>query len=363
MRSNPIVSMKWLLARMYESDLVIVDCRFALGKSDSGRNAYEAAHIPGAVYLDLERDLSAPVGKHGGRHPLPEPEVLEVALRRAGIGPDSRVVAYDDQGGAMASRLWWLLRWLGHDAVFVMDESFSAWQAEGFPVTDETRVVVPGRFEARVQPQLLAGLDEVRAASAAAAPEAWGSAAGEAGSAPGAGAGGVAAPATDAIKPANLPPLDRLSAEASLVEGLEAAFGAVDEPTGSSVPAAGDSPAAASERPAEAAPLLLDSREPRRYAGLEEPIDHKAGHIPGAVNQFWKGVLDEQGRWKTGDALAAAFSSIPRDRELIVYCGSGVTACPNVLALQAAGYSNVKLYAGSWSDWISYSENPVAAED
>lgn len=353
-QENPIVSMKWLLARMYEPDLVIADCRFALGKPDSGRSAYDEAHIPGAVYLDLERDLSAPIGEHGGRHPLPEPELLEAALRRAGIGPDSRVVAYDDQGGAMASRLWWLLRWLGHDSVYVMDQGFSAWQAAGFPVTDETRVVVPGSFQARVQPQLLAGVDEVRAASIAAAPHAWDAAGGEAGS--GTGAGGDAAPAVEAIKPANLRPLDRLGAEASLVDGLEAAFGAVDEPDngGSSLEAA------ASGGPAEAAPLLLDSREPRRYAGLEEPLDRKAGHIPGAANLFWKGVLDETGRWKAGDELAAALNDVPRDRELIVYCGSGVTACPNVLALQAVGYSNVKLYAGSWSDWISYSNNPIA---
>ncbi|WP_339279173.1 sulfurtransferase [Paenibacillus sp. FSL W8-1187] len=295
---NPIVSMKWLLARMYEPDLVIADCRFALGKPESGREAYEAAHVPGAVYLDLERDLSAPVGEHGGRHPLPDPAELEAALRRAGIGPDSRVVAYDDQGGAMASRLWWLLRWLGHDAVYVMDQGFSAWQAAGYPVTDATRVVVPGAFRARVRPELLADVDAVRAASRTAEPEAWASAAGA-----GAESGSAAA---------------------------------------------------------ESAPLLIDSREPRRYAGLEEPIDRAAGHIPGAVNRFWKGVLDKDGRWKSGDALSAALDGIPQDRELIVYCGSGVTACPNVLGLQAAGYGNVRLYAGSWSDWISYSENPVA---
>ncbi|QJC54121.1 sulfurtransferase [Paenibacillus albicereus] len=334
---NPIVSMNWLLARMYEPDLVIADCRFALGKPESGREAYEAAHVPGAVYLDLEQDLSAPVGEHGGRHPLPQPAALEAALRRAGIGPHSRVVAYDDQGGAMASRLWWLLRWLGHDAVYVMDQGFAAWQAAGYPVTDATRVVVPGAFQARVRPELLADVDDVRAASRAAEPAAWSA------------AGGSAA---EAVKPRSLPLLDRLSAEASLVDGLDAAFGSVDEPDAADAPASG-----------KPAPLLIDSREPRRYAGLEEPIDRAAGHIPGAVNRFWKGVLNDDGRWKSGDDLAAALDGIPQDRELIVYCGSGVTACPNVLALQAAGYGNVKLYAGSWSDWISYRENPIAAGD
>ncbi|WP_246029227.1 sulfurtransferase [Paenibacillus humicus] len=344
-----IVSPKWLLARMYEPDLVIADCRFALGKPLSGRSAYEEAHIPGAVYLDLEQDLSAPVGTHGGRHPLPEPEALQAVFRRAGIGPDSRVVAYDDQGGAMASRLWWLLRWLGHDAVYVMDEGFGAWQAAGFPVTAETRIVVPGGFAARPQPHRLAGLEEVRAASSAAAPGSW--AAGVSGGHAGTDAAGGHA-SVEAVQPGNLAPVDRLGFEASVVDGLEAAFGSIEEPN--------EAAEGASEA---AAPLLIDSRDPIRYAGIEEPLDAKAGHIPGAVNRFWKGVQDEQGRWKSGAALDEAFAGIPKDRELIVYCGSGVTATPNVLALEAAGFTNVKLYAGSWSDWISYSSNLIVTED
>ncbi|MDU5949337.1 MAG: rhodanese-like domain-containing protein, partial [Paenibacillus macerans] len=143
---QPIVSKQWGLARMYEPDLVIVDCRFELGHPQAGREAYAAAHIPGAVFLDLEEDLSAPAGAHGGRHPLPAPEALAQRLGRAGIGNASRVVAYDDQGGLNAARLWWLLRWLGHDEVYVMDEGFAAWQAGGYPVTDERRTVVPAAF-------------------------------------------------------------------------------------------------------------------------------------------------------------------------------------------------------------------------
>ena len=271
-----VVSLKWLLARLYEPDLVIVDCRFAMGQPDAGRAAYEEAHIPGAVYLDLERDLSDPVGEHGGRHPLPDAAELAGRLSRVGIGNDTRVVAYDDQGGAMASRLWWLLRYLGHENVFVLDEGFSAWKREGFPVNAEQKVLIPATFLATVQHNMLVEMDEVR--------------------------------------------------EALGDDGI----------------------------------VLVDSREAPRFRGEAEPLDKKAGHIPGARNKFWKGALDEQGRFKSAEALAEHFADLPRDRELVVYCGSGVTATPNVLALSEAGFENVKLYAGSWSDWISYDENPIA---
>lgn len=271
-----VVSMKWLLARMYEPDLVIADCRFVLGQPDAGRLAYEESHIPGAVYLDLERDLSSLIGEHGGRHPLPDAAELAARLSRAGIGNGTRVVAYDDQGGAMASRLWWLLRYLGHEQVYVMDEGFSAWQREGFPVSAEQKIIVPSSFVATVQHNMLVEVDDVR--------EALGT--------------------------------DRF--------------------------------------------VLVDSRDPARYRGEVETMDKKAGHIPGARNKFWKGTQDEQGRFKEADALASHFADLPRDQEIVVYCGSGVTATPNVLALSEAGFEKVKLYAGSWSDWISYSENPVA---
>lgn len=151
---DSIVSMKWLLARLYEPDVAIVDCRFWLGKPDAGREAYEQAHIPRAVYLDLERDLSGPIEAHGGRHPLPDVAQLEAVLGRAGISRSTRVVAYDDQGGAMASRLWWLLRYTGHEQAYVLDQGWSAWQAAGYPVTAEQPVVVPSRYEAAPRPEL-----------------------------------------------------------------------------------------------------------------------------------------------------------------------------------------------------------------
>jgi len=278
---NNIVSIRWLLARMYEPDIVIVDCRFQLGKPEAGREAYEESHIPGAVYLDLEKDLSGPIEEHGGRHPLPDAAELAARFGKAGIGNASRVVAYDDQGGAMASRLWWLLKYLGHEQVFVMDGGFSAWKQAGCPVTADRKVIIPASFVATVQHNLLVEVDEVR-------------------------------------------------------ESLG---------TGRFV--------------------LVDSREAPRYRGEAEPIDRVAGHIPGARNLFWAEVRRADGTWKSAEEQRERFADagLAQDDEIVVYCGSGVTATPNVLALGEAGYSRVRLYAGSWSDWISYSENPIATEE
>ncbi|MFC4098786.1 sulfurtransferase [Paenibacillus xanthanilyticus] len=278
---NAIVSAKWVLARMYEPDVVIVDCRFALGKPDSGREAYEESHLPGAIYLDLEQDLSAPVEAdgRGGRHPLPDPAALAARIGKAGISNESRVVAYDDQGGAMASRLWWLLKYLGHDNVSVMDGGFKGWKEAGFPVTAEQKITIPAQFLATVQHNLLAEVYDVQ----------------------------------------------------DVVAGAKQA-------------------------------TLIDSREPARYRGEVEPIDRVAGHIPGAKNVLWTEGRGADGLWKSAEEQAARFEGLglAKDDEIIVYCGSGVTATPNVMALQEAGYTNVKLYAGSWSDWISYEGNSIA---
>jgi thiosulfate/3-mercaptopyruvate sulfurtransferase len=222
--------------------------------------------------------LSAPVGEHGGRHPLPDAAELAARFGKAGIGNESRVVAYDDQGGAMASRLWWLLRYLGHTNVFVMDGGFSAWQKAGCPVSPEQKVIIPSSFVATVQHNMLVEVDEVR--------------------------------------------------ESLGTEGI----------------------------------VLIDSREAPRYRGEVEPIDRVAGHIPGAKNLFWADGRRADGTWKDADEQRQRFegSGLSQDDEIVVYCGSGVTATPNVLALQEAGFTRVKLYAGSWSDWISYSGNPIA---
>ncbi|WP_379136517.1 sulfurtransferase [Paenibacillus sp. sgz500958] len=290
---NATVSKRWLLARLYEPDQTIVDCRFTLGKPENGRENYEQEHIPGAVYLDLEQDLSSPVGEHGGRHPIPDPENLAARLAKLGIGNDSRIVAYDDESGMNAARLWWLLRYLGHEQVYILEGGFSTWKADKFPVTNHQPVRVPGTFVPNIQPQMLADVEEVR----------------------------------------------RISEQTK------------DAAVHASSSAADSSPAL---------PVLIDSRANDRYQGMNETLDKKAGHIPGAVNFFWKDTQNADGSFKSAEQLQEHFAGLDKDTEIIVYCGSGVTACPNVLALETAGYTNVKLYAGSWSDWISYEENPVA---
>jgi thiosulfate/3-mercaptopyruvate sulfurtransferase len=271
-----IVSQAWLAERLNKEDVRIIDCRFHLNDPGRGLNEYMQDHIPGALYFDLEKDLSAPVFKHGGRHPLPPVEEVAEKLGAAGIDETVTVVAYDDQNGAMAARCWWLLCYLGHERVYVLDGGYAKWKENGYPVTAEIPTVFPRSFQPRLQPSWLATVDDVRRAVR------------------------------------------------------------------------------------EGSAVLIDSREWKRYAGIEEPIDLVAGHIPGAVHMFWKDGLTEDGYWKSPEQQAQRFASIRKDAPIIVYCGSGVTACPNVLALKEAGYTNVRLYAGSWSDWISYPDHPIA---
>ena len=278
-----IVSPAKAHAEWEQGETAFVDCRFVLGQPKAGREAYAAEHIPGAFYLDLEEDLSAPVreDRAGGRHPLPDADVFAAKLTRLGIADGRRVIAYDDQGGAMAARLWWLLAYLGHDNACVLDGGFAAWKREGYPTAGGSEKEPPKRSGAFIP-----------------------------------------RPRTDWVIDA---------------AGIEARRAAI----------------------AEGRVVLLDSREEVRYRGLSEPIDPVAGHIPGARHAFWKANLDAEGRFRSVRELMKRFEPLQGAEEIIVYCGSGVTACPNVLALREAGFTNVKLYAGSWSDWVSNPSRPV----
>lgn len=274
-----IVQLEWLAQRLGDPEVVVADCRFTLGKPNEGREAYQSGHIPGAVFFDLEEDMSGSVGEHGGRHPLPDLGPFTQKLGRNGIGGDTIVVAYDDQGGTVAARLWWMLQFLGHDRVYVLDRGFSGWETAGYPVTTDVPEPHQRAFTGKVRTDMLVCMEDVKAAS---------------------------------IRP-----------------GV----------------------------------ALIDSREEGRYKGLFEPIDPIAGHIPGALNYFWKDNLQEDGAWKMREALRQRFDGLSGAEEIVVYCGSGVSACPNVLALQEAGFNNMKLYAGSWSDWITYPENLIATDE
>jgi len=270
------VESAWLFDQLQSGNKVIIaDCQYLLSNSEQGKQDYLSGHLPGAIYVDLSKDLSAPIAQHGGRHPLPEADVLAQRLGQLGIDRHTPVVAYDNQGGMMAARFWWILHYLGHDQAYVLIGGIARWSADGFPVeSGEAATREPRQFEISPRIEQLVSREE-----------------------------------------------------------LKSRLGNTDF-------------------------YLIDSREPKRYLGEEEAIDRAAGHIPGAVNFFWKDVLTEEGSWK--EKLQTHFGDVPADKEIIVYCGSGVSACPNVISLKEAGYTNIRLYAGSWSDWISYEDGDIA---
>ncbi len=253
-----------------DSGTIIVDCRFDLADPEAGHRAFLEGHIPGAHYLHLNRDLSGPLGTHGGRHPLPAPADFAATLARLGIGPDTAVVAYDASRFAYAARLWWMMRSLGYRPPRLLNGGYSAWLAAGYPVeagepAAAAAVEAPGAVEFRA----VCSIDAL----------------------PGLQAGGA---------------------------------------------------------------LLVDSREAARYRGEVEPIDPVAGHIPGAVNRPWQGVTDDTGRLRDADGLREHWGDALEAPQLVVYCGSGVTACANLFSLARLGREDAILYAGSWSDWCSY---------
>jgi thiosulfate/3-mercaptopyruvate sulfurtransferase len=286
--TSPIVSPQWLHQHLNNATssnlstdlgdaIVIIDCRFNLAQPDLGQQQYATAHIPGAHYLHLDHDLSSPVQAHGGRHPLPDSQQFAQKLANLGIDfNQTLVVAYDDSRFAFAARLWWLLRYLGHDRVAVLDGGFQTWQGLGYPTDGEMPEQRSGQFTPQTRPEWLVTVQDVQTRK--------------------------------------------------------------DQP----------------------GTILIDSRDPRRYRGEVEPIDPIAGHIPGAVNYFWQDITEANGQAKTPKWHQQQWADVAQGSEIMVYCGSGVTACVNLLSLEVAGVKNAKLYGGSWSDWCSYPELPWA---
>jgi thiosulfate/3-mercaptopyruvate sulfurtransferase len=266
-----VVSPTWLFSHLQDPQVIIIDCRFSLADPQLGRNQYQASHIPGSYYLDLNQDLSSPVGEHGGRHPLPNTDDLANKLAAIGVNfQKTLVVAYDDSRLAFASRLWWLLRYFGHEQVAVLDGGFTSWQKAGYPVTDIIPQPQQGEFIPQIRPELAVDINDVK------------------------------------------------------------------------------------NRKDHPEVVLVDSREGDRYRGEREPTDKIAGHIPGAVNYFWQEVTDSTGFLLPEVEHRRRWESLENAQEIFVYCGSGVTACVNLLSLELAGIHTGKLYPGSWSDWISY---------
>lgn len=271
------------LAACHEA--VIVDCRFDLEDTARGEAAYAEAHVPGAVYAHLDRDLSHPACTDCGRHPLPPPARLVEVFGRLGIAAGRQVVAYDAGSGMIAARLWWMLRYMGHDEVAVLDGGFEAWIAAGRPIEAGVRIPVPAAFTGQPRRERLVLLEEA-------------------------------------------------------------------------VEAVATRPSLAFE--------LVDARDPARYRGELEPIDRRAGHIPGARNHCFRKNLDARGHFLPPALLKEAFvgslGTLP-DATTVHYCGSGVSACHNALAQVHAGLPEPRLYCGSWSEWSRDARRPAATGD
>ncbi len=277
---NTLISAADLHEHLHDAHLVIVDCRFELGNPTSGHTAYQQAHIPGAQYAHLDQDLSGPINSHSGRHPLPDTHHLTETFSRWGINGSKQVIAYDAGNGAMAAaRLWWLLRWLGHTHVAVLDGGLKQWLAAGFELSSSVFTPVLCEFKARVHDEMTVSSEQVAA------------------------------------------------------------------------------------RVAQTGWRLLDARAADRYAGETEPLDPVAGHIPGARNYPFTRNLDADARFLPATQLRQQYQQSLGNasaHQTMVMCGSGVTACHNLLAMEIAGLRESKLYAGSWSEWCKAHNRPVA---
>ncbi|MFZ6862310.1 sulfurtransferase [Undibacterium sp. Ji67W] len=278
---STLISAQDLSEHINDEQWVILDCRHDLMDTNAGSQAYAAGHIPQAQFVHLDHSLSAPKvsadGVFRGRHPLPDKQQFIQTLRRLGINNDTQVIAYDAHGGMFSARVWWMLKWVGHAAVAVLDGGLPAWNALSLPLTKDVLQVRSG------------GLKE----------------------------------------------------HASLVPQVDVA--------------------AVLDNISSAEFTLVDARAADRYRGENETIDPVGGHIPGALNRFFKNNLQSDGRFKAAEQLRAEWSALlTQPEKAIMQCGSGVTACHNLLALEVAGLTGAALYPGSWSEWCSDSSRPVA---
>jgi thiosulfate/3-mercaptopyruvate sulfurtransferase len=275
-KTEYLVDSEWLISQLDNPQIVVVDCRFQLADPNWGEEQYRTSHIKGAYYLGLERDLSSKEQRHGGRHPLPDLDLLAQKFANRGIiKNETLVVAYDDARFAFAARLWWLLRYLGHHSVVLLDGGWNDWLKHDYPVSNAVAKNRAGSFSPQPNCNCLVDIDVVKSAQNK----------------------------NDVV--------------------------------------------------------IVDSRDRDRYLGLTEPIDPIAGSIPGALNSPWKQVSDESGYLKSKQAQQQLWEDYQGAEisEIIVYCGSGVTACVNLFSLSLAGINNIKLYPGGWSDWCSYLGN------
>ena len=275
---HPLVSCEQLAAHLDDPDWRIVDCRHQLSDVGHGPRVYAEGHLPGACFMHLDRDLSGSMTGRNGRHPLPDPRVLAERLGALGISRSTQVVVYDDTEGMVAGRLWWMLRWLGHDNVAVLDGGFNRWVKEGRPLTQDVPTIAPAVFKVEQRDWVV-------------------------------------------------------DADAVLANIASNEF------------------------------VVVDARGPDRFRGENETIDPVGGHIPGARNRFFRDNLDADGLFRPAAELRREFLDLlagTSPDKTVMQCGSGVSACHNLIAMELAGLTGARLYAGSWSEWCSDPARPVA---
>ena len=279
MEYNTIISSAQLADIAANDDVRIFDCRFSLKDPQGGKKNYQKGHIPGAQFADMDTQLSSGITQTSGRHPLPQEKIFLEQLRVWGISNSTQVVAYDDVSGAFAARLWWLLRWMGHQRAAVLDGGLQKWEALGFSLSQDTVQFPRGDFAGKANMLWVLDIDSV---------------------------------------------------------SMELAANNI---------------------------TLIDARAADRYTGKDQKTDPVPGHVPGAKNLPFGGNLNEQGLFTSPEAIKKRFDQVIRDQEIdqvVNMCGSGVTACHNLLAMEIAGFTPTKLFVGSWSQWIRDPSRPIA---
>ena len=274
-----LVTTETLAQHLDDPAWVVIDTRHDLADPARGRRDYAAGHIPGAFFLHMDEDLSGPMTGSNGRHPLPDLETFAAKVRACGVGPGTQVVVYDDAAGSYGVRLWWMLRWLGHERVAMLDGGWPLWVREGRPVSTDVPAAREGGFAPK--PHLGATVD--------------------------------------------VHYVERFHQDPEV--------------------------------------RVVDARAAERFRGLNEPLDPVAGHVPGALNRFWRMNVRSDGRFKPADELREEFEDLLEGADpaqVVHMCGSGVTACHNLLAMELAGLPSGRLYPGSWSEWCADPSRPVA---
>lgn len=278
MNFTSIISAEQTLQHLNDPDWLVFDCRFDLNNEHLGFEKYKSGHIPNAIYADLNNDLSSPVSEKTGRHPLPDIQTISGKIGSWGIKPDTQVVVYDDVYGSYAGRLWWILRWLGHKNVAVLNGGLTQWERLHYPLSKETPKLHPTTFIAKPDESMIADISIVE----------------------------------QSVSTPNI--------------------------------------------------TLIDVRDSDRYKGLREPIDKIAGHVPGSINIPWKTNLDENGLYLEKSELVTHYADLIHKKDIknvIFMCGSGVTACHSLVALEYLAFQSARLYPGSWSEWIQDTDHPV----